>query len=380
MDFSWSKEQLETQCSSRAFGKSLGIDIVNRDHSGRFSREDWDRLSDAGFQRALLSIDDGGKGWSLLDMVAALEGLGGSCPDAGLIFALGAQSFAFVAPLLAHGTDEQRAQVLPKLANGEHIGAFAMTEAETGSSALDLRSRAQREGDGYRLDGEKVFITNGPIADIALVLARTADGSVLNSLSAFLVDLNIAGVSRGKKEDMTGLRTTAIGSLQFDNVQLPISSLLGREGAGAWIFMNAMEWERIGILAASIGRMESQIDRCIEYARQRRLGGHAIKEHQAVSHRIANMRCQLEGARLQLYRAAWTKDQGQKVDRFSAQSKLAVSETAVDVATAAIRIHGGVGLRRELGLERELRDALMALVYSGTSDIQRNLIASGEGL
>lgn len=364
----------------RALGAELAADIVDRDHAGRFSRQDWARLAEAGLQGALIPEAFGGRGMGLQDLVSELEGLGESCADAGLLFALSAQSFACVAPLLDHGTDAQQQRYLPGLASGQSIGAFAMTERESGSAAFELRSRARPEGPQFRLDGEKIFVTNGPIADIALVVARTADGAALSSLSAFIVDLSLPGVTRGPAEDLTGLRTASVGSLSFEGVMLDAESLLGHEGSGAWVFMNAMDWERIGIMAPSIGRMERQLSRCVEHARKRRLGGNPIREHQAISHRIADMRCRLDSARLQLHRAAWAKSCGQRSGSQSAQSKLVVSEAAVDLALSAIRVHGSLGLLRAQGLERELRDALMALVYSGTSDIQRNLVASGEGL
>jgi len=380
MEFAWTAEQLEIQKRARALGTGLGADILSRDREGRFSEEDWATLAESGLQGALIPENYGGRGGTLLDLVGELEGLGESCVDAGLLFALSAQSFAFVAPLIEHGTEAQKQRLLPQLGSGQIMGAFAMTEADSGSAALALRTRASRHERGFRLDGEKVYVTNGPVADVALVVARTSDGSPLSSLSAFLVDLTLPGVRRGMVEDLAGLRTAAIGTLGFDGVELPEDSLVGREGAGAWIFMGAMEWERIGIMAATVGRMESQVRRCSERARQRRLEGRPIREHQAVSHRIADMRCRVDGARLQLHRAAWTKSRGLKADGLSAQCKLVVSEAAIEVAQSAIRIFGGAGLRREAGLERELRDALMGLVYSGTSDIQRNLISSGEGL
>jgi alkylation response protein AidB-like acyl-CoA dehydrogenase len=380
MDFAWSTAELERQRAARSLGSELGGDIVARDREGRLLPSDWLRLAEEGLLGALLPTSMGGGGRSLMELVAELEGLGETCHDAGLLFMLSAQSFAFVAPVLEHGSLSQQERRLRELAQGRLRGAFAMTEADSGSSAFELTTRAHREGDGFRLEGEKVWVALAPVADEALVIARTSDGSPLSSLSAFLVDLNLPGVHRGPAEDLSGLRTAPVGSLRFENVELPADALLGREGAGAFVFMGAMEWERIGIMAAAVGRMQSQLSRCVERARQRRIGGKAIREHQAISHRIAEMRCRVDGARLQLHRAAWAKTRGERVDGLSAQAKLVVSEAAVDQAVDAMRVHGALGLRRESGLERELRDAMMGLVYSGTSDIQRNLIASSEGL
>ena len=214
MEFSWSVEQLERQKAARDLGAELAADIVDRDHAGRFSRQDWTRLAEAGLQGALIPEALGGRGLGLPDLVAELEGLGEGCADAGLLFALSAQSFAFVAPLLDHGTEAQKQRYLPELASGRSIGAFAMTEQESGSAAFELRCRARREGQQFRLDGEKVFVTNGPIADTALVVARTSDGAALSSLSAFIVDLSLAGVTRGSPEDLTGLRTASVTPLR----------------------------------------------------------------------------------------------------------------------------------------------------------------------
>jgi alkylation response protein AidB-like acyl-CoA dehydrogenase len=265
---------------------------------------------------------------------------------------------------------------LPKLASGEFIGALALTEPEAGSDAFHLRASARREGDGWVLNGTKVFVTNAPIADLFTVFATEDPAKDMRGLCCFLVEKGLRGVRIGRNLPKAGLRTSPWAEVVLDDCRIPAGNLLGRAGGGAAVFNDAMEWERIGIMAWSLGAMERQLEACVRYCGLRQQSGRPLNRFQAVSHKLADMKVRCEAGRLLLYRAAWLKQCGRNCHAEAAQAKLFVSEAYVKNSLEAVQLHGAFGYAAESGLERELRDALAGTIHSGTSEIQRNIIAS----
>jgi len=374
MDFGWSPDDQARHNRARTLGRTLAPDVEARDRTATFSRAAWNALAEAGLLGLPTASEHGGQGLSLLQTVYAHEGLARGCDDGGLLLAAHAHLFGCL-PILRGGAPTQQATYIPELASGQVIYALAMTEAASGSNAFHMATRATRNGDHYVLSGEKVWITNGPIADRILVFARTADGPPFASLSVFLVDGTAPGVTRHPNVPRIGLRTCAVGPVSFDRVQVPEDRRIGPEGAGAQLFLAAMEWERIGIMTAALGSMDRLLTASLRHARKPRGTTPALRSHQAVTHRLANLRADLDRSRLLLYKAAWQVSRGKTAPAEAAISKLTASEAHLEAALTALRTFGASGLVEGNGIERAVRDATCGLIYSGTSDIQRNLIA-----
>ncbi|MEM7532590.1 MAG: acyl-CoA dehydrogenase family protein, partial [Chloroflexota bacterium] len=322
----------------------------------------------------------GGAETDILTTMLMMEGLGYGGKDNGLLFALNAQMWAVQHPIHQFGSDEQKNTYLPKLISGELIGAHGISEPESGSDAFAMHTRAEKCDGGYILNGSKMFVTNAPVADVAVVFAATAPGKGSWGISAFLLETDIPGFSLGKNIEKMGLRTAPMGELILQDCFVPEETRLGVEGIGAQIFNSSMEWERACILGAHVGAMERQVEACIKYARTRKQFGQAIGKFQSVSNRVADMQVRLETARLLLYKVAWLKKMGKPIHREAAMAKLYLSEVFIESSMDAIRIHGGYGYTTEFEVERDLRDAIGGTLYSGTSDIQRNIIARYSGL
>jgi alkylation response protein AidB-like acyl-CoA dehydrogenase len=381
MDFSLSQEQVELRDAVIRFARrELADDVVQRDERAEFSRELWRRCAGFGLQGLPVPEEYGGSGQDALTTVVALEALGYACKDNGLIFSLNAQMWSFELPILRFGRDDQKRRLLPALCDGSIIGVHAMTEPTSGSDAFSLRTSAEKKGDRYILNGTKTFITNAPIADVFLVFARTNPAMGFAGISAFLVNRDTPGLSVSRELHKMGLRTSPMGELAFQDCEVAEENRLGAPGAGMAIFNHSMDWERGCILASAVGTMQRQLERCIVYAKERVQFGQPIGKFQAVSHRIVDMKIRLETARLLLYRYGWLKSQGKQSPMDSAMVKLHLSDSFADSALDAIQVFGGYGYMAEYELEREARDALGGRLYSGTSDIQRNIVAGGLGL
>jgi alkylation response protein AidB-like acyl-CoA dehydrogenase len=255
-----------------------------------------------------------------------------------------------------------------------------MTEPDSGSDAYALRTRAERTGDGYVLNGSKTFVTSAPMADVAVIFATIDPSLGMWGITAFLVERGTPGLRIGRAIDKMGLRTSPMGEIFLEDCRVPAEARLGPEGAGARIFNSSMEWERSAILASHVGAMERQLEECLQYARERRQFGQPIGKFQSVANRIAEMKVRLETARLLLYKVAWLKQAGKPAVMEAAMAKLYLSECFVESSLDAVRIHGGYGYTTELEVERDLRDSIGGTLYSGTSDIQRNVIARLLGL
>lgn len=381
MDFSFTESQkaIRTQILEAA-QYELNENLRTRDIEGSFSHEAWQRIAELGVLGAAVPVEYGGQGRDFVTAVAGLEALGEGCSDNGLTLAVAGQMWAIQDPIVTYGTTDQKQRFLPGLVSGRILGAHAMTEPHSGSDTFALEATAERSDEGYVINGFKTYIGLAPISDLALVFAKTAPDRGKWGISAFLIPTDLPGVTRSEPIEKMGLRTSPLGSITFEDCMVPRDSLLGSEGAGAAMFSEMMEWERSFILAGHVGSMARQIGEVVEYARTREQFGRAIGQFQSVSNRIANMRVRLEVSRLLMYKAAWLKDQGQRATVESAIANLYIAEAFVQSSIDSIRTHGAIGYLSDSEVERDLRDAMGGVIYSGTSDIQRTVIARMEGL
>ena len=378
MDFSPTSAQIKLQEETRRFAaEQLGAGLEDVDDpSGGAWREDWLACAEQGIFSAIAPEAYGGSGQDVVSVVLMLEALGHGCPDNGLTLAVNGQIWAMMEPLISFGTDAQKKRYLPGLCDGSIIGAHGMTERETGSDAFALKTRAERRDGGFVLNGAKTLIGLGPACDLALVFA-TSDPSLGRwGISAFLVEEGDPGFERGPAEVKMGLNTTPLGDLTLRDCWIPEDRLLGDEGSGAALFSHTMEWERSFIFASHVGSMARQLEACTAFAHRRKVFGGPIEQHQSVTNRLADMALRLETSRLLLYKAAWLKSRGEPCVQEAAMTKLHISEAFLASSLDAVRIHGGAGYLTAGGVERDLRDAMGGVIYSGTSDIQRQIIAS----
>jgi alkylation response protein AidB-like acyl-CoA dehydrogenase len=381
VDFSLSAEQRELTEAAAAFARrELNQDLAKRDDAGEFPREAWRACAEFGIQGLPVPAELGGAGSDIVTTALVMEALGYGCHDNGLLFSLNAQLWSVELPLVTFGTPEQQRAYLPGLVSGDIIGGHAMTEPDSGSDALHMRSRAERRGDHYLLNGAKQYITNAPVADVLLVYATDADRPGLAGLSAFLVDAATPGLAITSSFEKMGLRTSPMGEIALTDCLVPVGNRLGPEGAGMAIFNSSMEWERSCLFASAVGAMRRQLDECVGYARSREQFGQPIGKFQAVAGKLADMYVRLEAARLLIYHVAWLKQQGRSAPAEAAAAKLFTSEAWVRSSQDAIQTHGAWGYLKDAGIERDLRDAIAGTIYSGTSEIQRVVLARMLGL
>jgi alkylation response protein AidB-like acyl-CoA dehydrogenase len=381
LDFSLSAEQEELKAAAVDFARrELDKDYTEREAAGEFSRQAWRACANFGVQGLPVPAELGGGGADILTTVLVMEALGYGCHDNGLIFSLNAQMWSLELPLVKFGTQAQQQAYLPGLISGDLIGVHAMTEPESGSDAFSMRTRVERKGDGYLLNGTKLYITNAPVSDVVLVFAAHPDKPAMAGISAFLVEKGTPGFTVTRGLDKMGLRTSPMGEIVLDDCLVPAESRLGREGAGMAIFNSAMAWERSCILASALGAMRRQLEACVAHARVRKQFGQPVGKFQAVADKVADMYLRLEAARLLVYQAAWLGQQGKPVVAEAAAAKLFTSEAWVATSLDAIQVHGAYGYMTESGIERDLRDAVAGTIYSGTSEIQRVILARMLGL
>ena len=382
MDFTLTPEQRLLRENILRFAREqLNADVKERDRAEQFSHELWLKCGEMGLQGLPVPEAHGGAGLDPLSVAVVLEALGYGCRDGGLVFAICAHLLACVVPIWKHGSEQQKRRYLPRLCNGTLIAVNGMTEPQTGSDAFAMATRAVGDGDGFRLNGTKTFSSNGPVADVALVYAMTDEAKGFHGgTTAFLVDRNTPGFTTGQKFEKLGLRTCSISELVLQDVRVPESAVMGGIGAGGTIFAESMDWERALLGASHIGTMQRLLDQAIEHARTRSQFGQPIGKYQAVSHRIANMKVRTEAARLLAYRAASRLDKARDASMDASIAKLFVSEALVQSALDAVQVLGGYGFMADYEVERVLRDSVGSTLYSGTSEIQRKIIARWLGL
>ena len=359
---------------------ALGGSRVEADRDETFDREGWDACARFGVFGLPIPEAYGGLGLGLSALVAVMEGLGQGTRDQGLLFSINAHLWTNSMPILAFGTDDQRQRYLPGLTSGALIGANGASEPDAGSDVFAMRTRAVQDGDEYVLTGTKTFVTNGPVADIAVVYATIDPKLGATGVTAFIVERNTPGMTVSRPFQKMGLRTSPMAELVFDGCRIPAANRLGREGRGVQVFESSMEWERGCILAISLGSMQRQLDACIAHARSRKQFGRAIGKFQSVSNKIVDMKVRLDTCRPLVYRIGRLKDNNRPAMQEAAIAKLYVSECYVRSSLDAIQIFGGYGYMTEQEIERDLRDAVGGTIYSGTNEIQRNIIASSLGL
>jgi len=381
MDFGWTDEQLELKAAVIDFARqTLNDDFEAREKRGEFSRELWEECARFGIQGMPVPEEFGGSAHSVLTTALVMEALGYSCLDQGLLFSLHAQMWAVQAPLLRFGSEEQKRRYLPGLCDGSIVGAHGMSEPGSGSDAFALSTRAEARGDRFVLNGSKTFVTNAPVADLFLVFATVNKKKGMWGITAFLVDRDTKGLSTGSPLQKMGLTTSPTSEVFFEDCEIPAENMLGRAGGGAQLFNHSMAWERSCILGSVVGSMQRELELCVEHAKTREQFGKPIGNFQLVAAKLADMKLRMETARLLFYQAAWAHDQGESNALEGAMAKLLISEASVQSSLDAIQIHGGYGYMRETQVERHLRDNLGSRLYSGTSEIQRLIVARHLGL
>lgn len=381
MDFSLTEDQQDFKKSTIEFAeKVLNKGAKEREKNSEFNQEGWEKCADFGIQRLPIPEEFGGLGMDIITCVATMEGLGYGCRDSGLLFSINSHIWTCESPILKFGTEFQKNRYLPGLCNGTLKGGHAMTEADSGSDAFSIKCKAEKKGNRYILNGTKIFITNAPIADLLLVFAVTDAKKGFAGISVFIVEKGFHGFSVGKPLEMMGLRTCPLGEVVLQDCEVPEENRLGKEGAGAAIFNSEMEWERSCLFATHVGAMAKDIEECVRYVNDRHQFGRPIGKYQAIAHKIADMQVRLELSRLVLYKVAWLKAQGKRAPIESAVAKLFVSESYVENCMEALQIHGAYGYSTEMVFERNLRDSIAGKIYSGTSEIQKNIISTLLGL
>ena len=382
MDFSFSTEQLAFKDRVNAFAqKELNDTVRVRDQQGRFDRDLWKKCADFGIQSmGVPEPYSGRKEIDIFTAMLAMEGMGYGCQDNGLVFGLNAHIWTVQLPIVHFGTDQQKQRFLPNMCSGAWIGAHALTEPGSGSDAYSLQTTAKACNGGYRLNGKKRFITLAPEADLFLVFATVNPDLGKWGITVFLVARDTPGVAVSSTQDKMGLRTIPMAEVTFTDCVVSKENRIGKEGAGFSISNHSLEYERCSILAGQLGCMERQLETAIAYARERVQFREPIGKFQSVSNRIVDMKLRLETARLLLYKVAWQKRHEQPAMMEAALLKLYLSECFMDSSLDAIRVHGGLGYLTETGVERDLRDSVGGLLYAGTSDIQRNIVANLLGL
>jgi alkylation response protein AidB-like acyl-CoA dehydrogenase len=382
MDFTLTEDQKTLRDTIVRFAQEvLNEGVVQRDREQTFPRELWRKCGEVGLPGLPVPEEHGGSGLDPLSTAIALEALGYGCHDGGLVFSLCAHLLSCVVPLWQFGSEAQKARYLSGLCTGLLVGVHAMTEPGSGSDAFALKTRAEADGAGFRIRGTKTFISNGPVADLVIVFAVTdARKGYHGGVTAFLVESSAPGFVVSQRFEKMGLRSSPLGELVFDDVRVGSEAVLGGVGGGSAVFTHAMDWERICLFASHIGTMERLLETSIAHARTRTQFGQAIGKFQAVAHRLVDMKVQLEAARLLTYRAASRLGHTRTVSMDAAMTKLFVSESLVQAALGAVQVHGGYGYMTEYEVERALRDAIGSTLYSGTSEMQRNIIARWLGL
>ena len=376
-----SEELGQLQQGAIDFARSaLGGSRVAADRDEVFDREGWLACARFGILGLPIPQEYGGLGMGLTPLIAVMEGLGYGTRDHGLLFSINAHLWTNSLPILAYGTDEQRHRYLPGLTSGTLIGANGASEPDAGSDVFSMRTRAVRDGDSYVLTGTKTFVSNGPVADVAVVYATVDPRLGATGITAFIVEMDRRGVTTGPPFQKMGLRTSPMCEIVLDECRVPVANRLGREGRGAQVFDSSMEWERGCILASCLGSMRRQLEECVAHARSRKQFGQAIGKFQSVANKIVDMRVRLDACRPLVYRIGRLKDAGHSATEEAAIAKLHVSDCYIKSSLDAVQVFGGYGYMTEQEIERDLRDAVGSSIYSGTNEIQRNIIAASLGL
>jgi alkylation response protein AidB-like acyl-CoA dehydrogenase len=379
--FSLSEEHTMIRDAARDFAQNEIVPIAAEfDESGEFPHATIKKMGEMGFMGIEVPEEYGGAGMDTLAYVLALEEICKADASHGVIMSV--NNSLYCHGILKFGTDEQKKKFVTPIASGKAVGAYSLTEPQSGSDAGTMKSRATRDGDFYVLNGRKSWVTSGPVADYFVVFMMTDPAKKQKGVSAFLVEGNAPGLTRGKKEPKLGIRASATSELIFEDCRVPAENLLGKEGEGFKIAMTVLDAGRIGIATQALGIAEAAYEAARQYAVTREAFGHPIGTFQGTGFKIADMKTRIEASRLLIFNAAMTKEKAKKNNgRYSleaAMAKLFASETAMYVTHQAVQIHGGMGYSKELPVERYFRDAKITEIYEGTSEIQRLVISRSE--
>ena len=374
MDFGYTLEQQHLRKTVRAFCEAeIRPHVMEWDESQTFPDRVFRKLGELGVLGAVFPEELGGSGYSYVDYSLVIEELARVDPSVALCAA------AHVSLCMNHiylaGSEEQKQRYLPKLASGEWIGSWALTEPESGSDAGGTHTRAVRGGDCWVINGSKTFTTNGQVADICVVMAVTDRAASSHGISAFLVEKGTPGFRPGKKENKLGMRCSPTNEMILTDCRVPVSQLCGKQGEGFVDALRVLDGGRISIAALAVGIAQGAYEAALRYSKQRKQFGRFISEFQAIQHKLADMATDIDASRLLTQRAAWMKDSGQNVNKESAMAKLFASETAVRVADEAVQVHGGYGFLKDYPVEKFYRDVKLCTIGEGTSEIQRLVIA-----
>lgn len=373
MDYNLSEEQQMMRQMVRDFAKKEIEPWIPRMEAGEFPRELLEKMGELGLMGITAPEKYGGAGMDFLSYIIAIHELSKASAVMGVI--LSVHTSVGMNPILYFGNEEQKNRYLPKMASGQYLGAFCLTETSSGSDAGSLKTKAKRVDDHYVLNGSKMFITNGGEADVYIVFANTAPEKGTYGISAFIVDQDTPGLSIGKDEKKMGLHGSRTVALNFDNMKVPAENRLGAEGEGFKIAMANLDVGRIGIAAQALGIAEASLEAATAYAKEREQFGKPIAANQGVGFKLADMATATEAARLLVYRAAWLRAQDKSCGKEASMAKLFASQTAVDNSIEAVQIFGGYGYTEDYPVERYFRDAKVTQIYEGTSEIQRVVIA-----
>jgi alkylation response protein AidB-like acyl-CoA dehydrogenase len=373
VDFSITDEQKAFRASVLDWANDVvAPGASERDRDGKWDAGVWKSFGDFGLAGLPIPEEYGGGGASILDCCLANKAIAEGGHDGGFNLSLGAHWVIGTVPIWLHGTEKQKQTYLPRLCDGSWIGAWASTEPEAGSDAAGLRTTAVRDGDEWVINGTKIFITNGPIAQLCTVLAKTSD----KGATAFLVETDNPGFRVGRELDKMGCRSSPTAEIALVDCRVPADAVLGVQDEALWrIAFECFDWERTVMMASAIGGMQSTLNAAIRYAKQREQFGRPIAHFQAIAHKLAEMKVRLEACRTAVYRAAWLKQNGQPHQMEASIAKFMCGEMSVQNALDAIQIHGGYGYLRDFPVERALRDAKLGSIGGGTSEIQKLIIS-----
>lgn len=374
--FELSDEVRMVQEMARQFAEQEVLPLAAKiDQEHYFPKELIPKMGALGFMGATVPAEFGGSELSQLAYCFIIEELAAACASTSIV--VSAHNSLCLSPIVEYGTTEQKKKYLPGLASGQQLGCFALSEPGTGSDAASLTCSVVKKGDEYIVNGTKNWITNGPVADVCVLFATQDSAAGYKGVTAFVHELNLPGVSRGKKEHKLGICGSPTSSLSYTDVKLTKAHLLGEEKRGFSVAMNTLNGGRIGVAAQAIGIARAALRDALSYSKERKTFGKAICEHQSIQNYLADMITRIDAARYLTLGAAQRKDDGKSYIREAAMAKLFASETAMEAGNKGIQIHGGYGYVREFPAERHLRDAKITEIYEGTSEIQRLVIAGG---
>jgi alkylation response protein AidB-like acyl-CoA dehydrogenase len=374
MDFGYTQEQQQLRKTIRKFTEAeIKPHVMEWDETQEFPTEVFRELGQMGVLGAVFPEELGGSGYSYVDYSIVVEELARVDPSIALSAA--AHVSLCTNHIFVAGNDEQRARYIPKLASGEWLGSWALTEPESGSDASGTRTKAVRDGDCWVIDGSKTFITNGHYADVCVVMAVTDRSASSHGISAFIVEKGTSGFRPGRKENKLGMRCSPTSEMIFTGCRVPASQLCGKQGEGFVDSLRILDGGRISIAALSVGIAQGAYEAALHYSKQRKQFGRFISEFQAVQNKLADMATEIDAARLLTLRAAWLKDNGASVNKESSMAKLYASEAAVRATNEAVQIHGGYGFIKDYPVEKFYRDVKLCTIGEGTSEIQRMVIA-----